>query len=307
MPAPILVIGSAGIDLKGFPDRPLVPQASTPGRVLQTLGGVGRNMAENLARLGLPTRLVTALGDDEAGRLIRQQAESLGLDMSLSRICPGQRTGAYLSIQDHTGDLVLAISDHGISSQLDPDFLAGLAGPIAEATWILLDLNLSDESIHTILDLAEAAGRPVALDPTSPARAHRLRPFLHRLALITPNAYEAGYILDLASPPANSEQALVAAQNLLIAGPRQAVITLGATGLVYAEKGGPAGFLAAPPCPVIDSTGAGDALTAGLLYGLYQGQTLARAAAMGIKAAQITLASPQTVAPELKAAFLEVL
>jgi pseudouridine kinase len=56
---------------------------------------------------------------------------------------------------------------------------------------------------------------------------------------------------------------------------------------------------------VVESTGAGDALTAGLLYGLYQGQRLAQAAAMGIRAAQITLASPQTVAPELNASLLE--
>jgi pseudouridine kinase len=262
-------------------------------------------MAENLARLGLPTRLVTALGDDEAGRQIRQQAESIGLDMSLSRTCPGRRTGAYLAIQDHTGDLVLAISDHGISAELSPDFLAGLAGPIAEAAWVLLDLNLSDESISTILDLAARASRPVALDPTSPARAHRLRPFLHRLALITPNAYEAGTLLEMTPPPTDPNRALAAAQSLLERGPRQAVITLGAVGLVYAEKGGPAGFLTAPPCPVVDSTGAGDALTAGLLYGLYQGQRLAQAAAMGIRAAQITLASPQTVAPELNASLLE--
>ena len=75
---PITVIGGANVDLCGSAAGPVIPKDSNPGRVRMTAGGVGRNIAESLARLGLPVRLLCALGRDEQGAFLDRQCRQAG-------------------------------------------------------------------------------------------------------------------------------------------------------------------------------------------------------------------------------------
>ena len=63
----VLVIGAANLDIKGIPEEPLLAGTSIPGQIRTSLGGVARNIAENLARLDVDTVLLTAVGDDPTG------------------------------------------------------------------------------------------------------------------------------------------------------------------------------------------------------------------------------------------------
>ena len=114
-----VVIGGANVDIMGIADDPLRPQDSNPGTIRTMLGGVGRNLAENLARLGESVSLVSVVGDDSFGRWILEQGQACGVDMRWVQSLPDQRTSAFLAILDPDHDLHSAIADMSILNQLD--------------------------------------------------------------------------------------------------------------------------------------------------------------------------------------------
>ena len=117
---PVLVIGAASLDRKGRVAGTIVPGVSNAGIVRRSLGGVARNVAENLARLGVKVSLMTAVGDDPAGQEVWREARNSGIDTSLSLIVDGGRTGAYLAVLDSAGALHVAVDDMAVMEALTP-------------------------------------------------------------------------------------------------------------------------------------------------------------------------------------------
>lgn len=78
----VVVIGGTNIDLQGFPRKKLIMKDSNIGSVKISLGGVGRNIAENLTRLGFYTKLISIIGDDVYGNLIMEKSREIGLDLA---------------------------------------------------------------------------------------------------------------------------------------------------------------------------------------------------------------------------------
>ena len=112
-------IGGANMDIHGRSDRQLIMRDSNPGSLHTSLGGVCRNICENLARLGENVRLITVVGDDVQGRGIVEGCEKAGIDMSAARVLRGERSSSYISIMDGDGDMLLAMSDMHIIKQLN--------------------------------------------------------------------------------------------------------------------------------------------------------------------------------------------
>ena len=112
-------IGGANMDIHGKSDRQLIMRDSNPGSLHTSLGGVCRNICENLARLGETVRLITVVGDDVQGRGIIEGCEKAGIDMSATRVLRGERSSSYISIMDGDGDMLLAMSDMHIIKQLN--------------------------------------------------------------------------------------------------------------------------------------------------------------------------------------------
>ena len=120
----VTVVGGANTDICGRPERELVRRDSAPGRVSVRHGGVGRNVACDLARLGLKTRLVTALGDDGFGASVREGCVACGVDMSLTHVVRGARSSVYLYLSDGKGEMDAAVSDMEITDRLTPERIA---------------------------------------------------------------------------------------------------------------------------------------------------------------------------------------
>lgn len=76
--AEITVVGGINIDIEGIPYQPLRTADSNPGIVNQSFGGVGRNIVENIARMGGDAAMLSLTGDDFMGESARKQLESLG-------------------------------------------------------------------------------------------------------------------------------------------------------------------------------------------------------------------------------------
>jgi pseudouridine kinase len=293
----LLVIGAASIDTKGRANQPIQAGTSTPGAIRVSVGGVGRNVAENLARLGEPVVLLSAVGDDDSGRHILLQAAECGIDTGHVLLSGGRRTAAYVAILDENGKPVMSIDDMGIHHEMiTPSVIYRHRTLFRDASLIVLDANLSPSTLDTIFALARKYNTPICADPTSVTLAPRLCPYLPHLLLITPNAAEAEALSGM--PVTGRASGLKAAKKLVGMGVQIAIVTLGATGLVYATSQ-ESGHVPAIDCEVVDSTGAGDALTAAVVFGLLNDLPIDEAVRLGTSAAALTLQSRETVCPTL--------
>jgi pseudouridine kinase len=293
----LLVIGAASIDTKGRADQAIQRGTSTPGAIRVSVGGVGRNIAENLARLGETVVLVSAVGDDGSGRRILNQASECGIDVSHVIVDPEHRTAAYLAVLDETGNMVMSVDDMSINRDvIRPVYIYHRRSLFRDAQMVVVDANLSPATLHTIFAQAEKYGVPICADPTTATLAPRLKPHLSQLALVAPNAAEAEALSGVRVT--GRESALDAAQTLAGLGIQLAIVTLGATGLVYATSH-ESGHVPAIEVEIVDLTGAGDSLTAGVVFGLINDFPVDEAVRLGASAAALTLHSRETVCPTL--------
>ena len=288
-----VVVGGVNMDIGGVSAGPLVPADSNPGAVRMSLGGVGRNIAHNMALLGLDVRLLTAFGDDLNAQKLAASCGELGIDISQSPVIPGGRTSTYLFINDERGDMALAVSDMEIYQHLTPQALAQRHKLLDGSQVVVLDTNIPEESIAW---LAENCAAPLFADPVSTAKAVKLKPVLGKLHTLKPNRLEAEL---LSGVPITDEASLNrAAGALLETGLRRVFISLGADGVFAADHSGRV-RLPCLPAELVNATGCGDAFMAAITWAYLQGTDLADAARAGLAASSIAMESRETINPGL--------
>ena len=288
----VTVIGGMNTDIIGTPVSELVVRDSNIGAVELRPGGVGRNIAENLARLGLGVELIAAIGTDEFSGVLRSGCEKLGIGLSSAVTVPG-RGGVYLCLNDGAGDMFAAINDMELTSALTPDRLDMDA--VNRSDGCVLDANIPED---TLLFAAANARVPLFADPVSCAKCRRLVPVLDRLSGIKPNLMEARLLTGVSDP-------LSCARALVAAGVKRAFVSLGAEGIAYADSDC-AGIMNSMPVVPVNTTGAGDAATAALAAGLLMGLSTKDAARCAVKASYLALKSPGAVSADITPAILNV-
>jgi pseudouridine kinase len=283
--AGVVVVGGANTDIIGVSAGPLVAHDSNPGHVTASAGGVGRNIAEILARTGVETHLVTAFGGDEAGRELAEACRTLGIGVEASLFCEDLPGARYLAVVGEDGDMAVAINDMRVLERLTTDALVrpACARLLAAAALVVVDTNLPADSLEWLATHVEA---PIVLETVSAAKAPRAAGILPRLAAITPNALEAGVLLG--REVCGLESARSAAVDLVALGVGAAFVTCGAEGVAWAD-GARSGTVDAPAVEVADATGAGDAFCAGVASALLAGAGAREAAATGSAIAGIAL------------------
>lgn len=292
----VVVIGAATIDIKAHSRDRLSPTTSAPGEIRLSAGGSGRNTAENLARLGVHVALLTAVTDDDCGRQVINQTASGGVDVSRVIFTRTGRMGAYLSLVDEQNCPIGSVADLEVVAEITPQYVRRSLTWLRRCRMIVLDANLSEKTLDTVLATARKHQVPVCIDPVSVSLAGKVKPRLCDFTIITPNAEEAEALSGL--PVRTVGQAARAAQALLGCGVRIVTITLGPLGLYYATWEGN-GHIPAIRCDVVDPTGAGDALTAGVVFGLIHDLPVDECMRLGVSCATLAITSPETVNPEL--------
>jgi pseudouridine kinase len=298
----VLCIGAACLDRKLRPLAPLQMATSNPACAEESFGGVARNIAANLAQLGLPCSLLTALGDDTSGRALRAQAEAFGIGMEGSLQVNGIGSGTYTAVLDASGEMVVALADMAIFDQMTPGWIASRQPQRNSAGMVVADLNLPLDSVAMLMADARASSVPLVVVAVSQPKMARLPNDLNGLSLLILNRGELETRTGRALPTEADVQA--ACHELQADGVQDMIVTCGASG-VYHTMGEALHWLPAHDARVIDVTGAGDAFSAAVCWSLLQdpGQ-LTLACQRGLRAASITLASPHTVSPELSADVL---
>jgi pseudouridine kinase len=296
--APVLVIGGAGMDIVGWIKGELHPASSAPAHIRSSYGGVARNVAENLAHLGQQVRLITAVGEDDAGDQLVRELQTAGVDTHAILHTDAFRTGAYLAVIEANGGLKFALDDMRVISALTPAYIEQQWELFRDASLVFVDANLTKETLRKVFTLARKARLPVCADPTSTRLAQRIKTYLQRCYLLTPNLSEAAQLCEMEIKPGNRRQALQAAKCLVNQGVETAILTLAEHGLCYATSE-TSGHIPAMRTPIVDQTGGGDALTAAVIFALLNDIPLDDAVRLGVSAASLTLRYRGAVVPDL--------
>ena len=288
----LAVVGSAIVDLIARPTSSVRADSSNEATIVWTAGGAGRNVAENLARLGAHVSFVTDLADDAPGQYLLEGLRAAGVD---TRIAARERTGIYLAILDRDGGLDRGYCQTGTERVGLAAFEAVLTD-LETFDGVVIDANLSAEVVAGLARRCRAGRVPYALETVAHERSLRVIEAIPGCAFLKPDRGEATTLTGL--PCDSLDEGLACADALRARGAERVVVSLGASGLAFAGDGTRT-VLPPMPASVVDVTGAGDALLAAAFLGMLMGVPPARYLDAGRRAAALACASVGAVNPAL--------
>ncbi|MBD0382549.1 carbohydrate kinase [Paenibacillus sedimenti] len=292
----VMCIGGANLDSKANSKQAIRLASSNPVTVTESCGGVARNIAETLAGLSCQAALLTVVGDDKSGQWVLEETKKRGVDVSQSIVLHGEKTGTYTALLDATGEMFLAFANMEIYDKCSPALLFEKWSHIAAAKLVIADTNLPAETLKELVKRCGEEGIPLFIDPVSSEKTKKLPKQLLGVTAIFPNLEEA---CELAGITITADPDLAKlAEAIRERGVKHVFITLGSKGVMYHGEEGSRLF-APIPTSVVEVTGAGDALVAGIAYGVLHHKTFMEACSYGIAAAHITLQTAESVAREL--------
>lgn len=293
----IVVIGTAFVDIKGFPEDNYIPNGRNVGRVEYIHGGVARNVVEDIANMELrPTYLGivddTPLGTDVLEKLRRHK---VNVDYVLT-VPDGM--GTWLAVFDNNGDVAGSISKRPDSLPLA--WLLEEKGDeiFSKAASVVLQVDMHKEVVKRVFDLAEKHAVKLYALVSNMSIAIERRDFLQRFNCFICNQQEAGMLfLDDYSEKTPEEMVDIISDRVIRAKIPSMVVTMGGQGAVYADSLGQKGLCPARNVQVKDTTGAGDAFCAGVVSGLTYGKSLPEAVEIGTVLAASVITSSENVCP----------
>ena len=327
----VVVVGGANIDIVAAPIAPLKEHDSNPGHSSISFGGVGRNIAENLSRLGCNVRFVSVFGDDSFSHALAEDLVKKGIDVSLCKTIRGQTCSKYICINSEKGELIAAINDMSLYDHMYAAITDEAIDAMNKADIVVLDANTTDDLLKKI---ALRCNTPIAFDAVSISKVSRCADILDRLFIFKPNLYEAGELCKSlskdhteefyetsasvssaavnetsasVSPAASPEDPTCAALTgrvsfysgiLRARGVKNVLISLGKDG-VYYENGSKSGIIPSMTTDIVNTSGCGDTFLAGAIKGFLDGGDIEMMARYGSAAAAICASCEETVSDRI--------
>jgi len=311
----VVVVGGANLDIKGYSPN-YIGGSSSPGWIEESSGGVGRNIAEDLALLGQEVVLLTTISSDHFGQKLKEETKDVGVDISHFKITSAQeyKTGVYLAHLDQNGDLIGAVNDMRILKEIDCNYLQEKRKIIETSAMLIFDTNLEQSTINFLVELCSEKKMTKIADAVSVEKALKLKGKLESLDYLRGNLDEIEVAVDIIKIEETEE-----AQKLEINDRidriknfyeknqylPELVISAGKDGAYYiSRQDGKVKLkhfnaVEINSEEIVETTGAGDALTAGLAAGIMNKYSVAEAIELGIKASALTVKSELTCNPDL--------
>ena len=293
----MVVVGAVFVDVKGFPEDNYIPTGRNAGRVEFVHGGVGRNVAEDIANVELRPRFVSLVDDNAEGEAVLKKLRNHKVNTDYVLSVP-DGMGMWLAVFDNSGDLA-----GSISKRPDPSALVQLLEEkgdeiFADADSIVVEIDLDKEVVKQVFKYAEKYHKKVYAVVANMSIASQRRDFLQSTACFVCNVLEAGilFVTDFSqlSPEELCEEL---SQRVISARIPAVVVTMGSKGSVYADMQGNKGVCPAETVQVRDTTGAGDAFCAGVAMGLTYGKTMPEALEIGTRLAASVITVSENVCP----------
>ncbi|MBO4328481.1 MAG: hypothetical protein J5831_03600 [Bacteroidales bacterium] len=283
----ICVIGGANADITATTFKPFKPKDSNPGTIRLVPGGVARNIAHNLALLGDEVVFLTLFGGDTFGYFTADSCRKVKIDITLSDAAPVGTRSCFLSINDADGEMVGGVSDMLAADGITPEWLATKLPKVGPVDAYVADTNIPIVSLTYLIDHVDA---PLFVDAVSSAKAPRVIEAMRQSTQKKIHSLKCNWM----------ENQLLAE----IQGVGRRYVSLGDQGIDVVE-GETKYHFDALPCEAVNTTGAGDALVAGLVHAGPEA-SVEEAARVGLRCAQITCESPDTVNNQLKQRYEEL-
>lgn len=293
----IVVFGAVFVDIKGYPLTQYIPGGRNVGRVIQTHGGVSRNVAEDIANVELRPTFVTILDDSGMSQDVIDKLNRHRVNTSYIRR-NGDGLGTWLAVFNNDNDVVASISKRpdlsGISDILDEqgDEI------ISRADSVVVEIDMDSSILKKIFALAEKYHKAVYAVVSNMSIAMERRDLLKKTACIVCNVQEAGMLfseeLEEMTP---QELVQVIRVRIRLARYPKMIVTMGSQGAVYADLDGDSGICPPQNVAVIDTTGCGDAFFAGVAIGLTYGKTLRESCEIGTRLASSVIMTKENVCP----------
>ena len=295
---PMVVVGNVFVDIKGFPDNKYIPAGRNSGWVEFVHGGVGRNVAEDIANVELRPRFVSMVDETSEGQAVVRKLQNHKVDTRFVAAVP-DGMGLWLAIHDATGDIVSSISKRPNMDAM-VEMLDQHGDEIfAEADSIVVEIDMDKEIIKRVFQYAEKYRKKVYAVVANMSIATQRRDFLQSIDCFVCNAQEAGILFADDYMQSMEPEELVEALAQAVSSARipSMVVTMGSRGAVYATMDGQRGHCAARPVQVRDTSGAGDAFCSGVAIGLTYGKSLPEAADIGARLASSVITVTENVCP----------
>ena len=297
----VSVIGGANMDIVGYPDHNLRRKDSNPGTVKLSVGGVGRNIAENLARLRTPVKMFSCVGEDFHGEKIISSGMEAGIDMSYVKKVKDYGTGTYLALLDHDHDMEVAISAMEIFKTLDEDYLRENQLIIAKSKAIVFDTNLYEDVFRYGVNLFR--DNLLYLDTVSHTKALRAKEVIGLFHTIKPNKLEAEALSGMEIH--DEEDLFRCADHFHEKGVKNVFITWGEKGVFYSNEKEQSILRSKKVIPK-NATGAGDAFQAALVYSELEGMSIREQTAFSMAASLVAMDSYDTINKELSVEKIKI-
>lgn len=271
----ILVIGACNIDIQGFSINNFDLYNSNIGKIEISYGGVGRNIAVNLNKLDKNVKILTVLSDDQNGKNTLEDLKKRKLDCSDILIKKASMS-TYLSIFDTQSEMIAAIADMEILNYLSKDYLETKKSIIQDSKYIVMDVNLQQETIEYLASIIDPK-TCLIVDTVSIEKAKRITNILDKIGILKTNKLELESLL--AKPIKTKSDIEKACDILLEKGVKKVFVSLGANGVIFADKSGKYSIENPKNIEIVDVNGAGDIFTSALVYAEKKGldiQTQAR-------------------------------
>ena len=298
----ILVLGASIVDIFGFCGRSYAQRDSIPGHIKISFGGVCRNIAENLARVGVNTQFISTLGDDENGKSILEHSRKLGYNMENSLFLEGESTPTYLAILNHQGEMESAVVDMESLNKMDERFVDEKHEVFENAEYTIVDSD-NPALLEYILKKYQGKSKFI-LDPVSAKKARKIRHLIKYFHTIKPNRFETEALCGFKIE--TNDDLRKAGRFFIEQGVKNVFISLDADGIYYITSEGEEGTLAC--CEAIEVknvTGAGDSFVAGIGYGYMNNLNIKDTLKYSVAMSLITITHEETINPKISHELVE--
>ena len=295
----IAVIGAINMDISGKSQGEIISFDSNIGRIQLSYGGVARNIAENIARLGVQVEFFSAFGNDMFGREILSSCQQLGISTKYSEKidCP---TSTYLFVSDNEGEMQVAVNDMSIYDNITVEMCKKNLEFINECDYVVMDTNFPKDVLIFYLNNIT---KPIIMDAVSIPKLSKVVDCLDKVTYFKPNRLEAEFLSGMKIVDEYSGK--MAGAKLVALGIKNVLITLGGEGVVVASQNG-CEIIPAIKTKVVNATGAGDSFVGGFTYGLAQDYSIFQSVKCGVATSSFTLLSEDTVSKEMSIENLQI-
>ncbi|MDO5455561.1 MAG: carbohydrate kinase family protein [Eubacteriales bacterium] len=308
----ILVCGAVMVDIKGYPLSQYIPRGRNSGRIVQVYGGVSRNIAEDIANMGLHPAFLSLVDDTMVGKDIVEKLAQRGVDTRYIRSVPDGH-GIWMAIFGNNGDVAGSISKRPDLMQLMKTIDRYGDEMVRNADSVSIEMDMERELVERIMSLAKKYGKKIFAVVSNMSFLLEKRELLTQIDCFVCNEQEAGMLFSENYGNMDpQEMADVIEERARSANIARIVVTMGSRGAVYADTTVDTtvndpdcrfkGVCPARNVDVIDTTGAGDAFFAGVTAGLTYGKDLKQSCEIGTRLASSVIATKESVCPVYKPA-----